>query len=281
MVDTNSLGTYIVTYNVSDAAGNAAAEVIRTVNVNSVITDVILNEGYFESGWDGWIDGGSDASRYSGSRSYEGSFSIRLRDNSSSSVMTLSDIDVTPFSQVVIDFYFYVFSMENGEDFWVQFYNGSSWTTVATYVSGSGINNNTFYNATVTLTPSQYNFAVNSGFRFRNDASANNDQIYIDQVTITGTNSAKGERNDLIVLGTLLDEGNDFKVYPNPTSGNVLNVALIETSKFTYTIKSMLGQVVAKGDSTGRVDVSKLKAGMYFIEINVGEETMTKKFIRQ
>lgn len=281
MVDTNTLGTYIVTYNVSDSAGNAAAEVIRTVNVNSVITDVILNEGYFESGWDGWIDGGSDASRYSGSRSYEGSFSIRLRDNSSSSVMTLSDIDVTPFSQVVIDFYFYVFSMENGEDFWVQFYNGSSWTTVATYVSGSGINNNTFYNATVTLTPSQYNFAVNSGFRFRNDASANNDQIYIDQVTITGTNSAKGERNDLIVLGTLLDEGNDFKVYPNPTSGNVLNVALIETSKFTYTIKSMLGQVVAKGDSTGRVDVSKLKAGMYFIEINVGEETMTKKFIRQ
>ena len=32
-VDPNVLGTYLVTYNVSDAAGNAAVEVIRTVNV--------------------------------------------------------------------------------------------------------------------------------------------------------------------------------------------------------------------------------------------------------
>ncbi|MCK0108347.1 DUF5011 domain-containing protein [Flavobacteriaceae bacterium S0825] len=33
IVDTNIAGTYIVTYNVSDAAGNAATEVVRTVNV--------------------------------------------------------------------------------------------------------------------------------------------------------------------------------------------------------------------------------------------------------
>ncbi|NRA91506.1 MAG: DUF5011 domain-containing protein, partial [Psychroserpens sp.] len=32
-VDANTLGTYVVTYNVSDAAGNAAVEVTRTVNV--------------------------------------------------------------------------------------------------------------------------------------------------------------------------------------------------------------------------------------------------------
>ena len=44
-------------------------------------SDVVLNEGYFETGWDGWVDGGSDSFRYSGTRSYEGNFSIRLRDN--------------------------------------------------------------------------------------------------------------------------------------------------------------------------------------------------------
>ena len=33
VVDTNTLGTYIVTYNVSDAAGNPAVEVTRTVNI--------------------------------------------------------------------------------------------------------------------------------------------------------------------------------------------------------------------------------------------------------
>ena len=70
-------------------------------------SDVVLHEGYFETGWDGWVDGGSDAFRYTGANSYEGNYSIRLRDNTSSSTMTLSNIDVTPYSQVVIDFYFY------------------------------------------------------------------------------------------------------------------------------------------------------------------------------
>ena len=32
-VDTSTLGTYTVTYNVSDAAGNPAAQKVRTVNV--------------------------------------------------------------------------------------------------------------------------------------------------------------------------------------------------------------------------------------------------------
>jgi len=246
-------------------------------------SDVVLNEGYFETGWDGWVDGGSDAFRYSGTRSYEGSYSIRLRDNTSTSVMTLSNIDVTPYSQVVVDFYFYVFSMENGEDFWLQFYDGSSYITAATWVRGSGIENNNFYNATVTLTPSEYNFAVNSGFRFRCDASGNQDHIYIDQVTITGTTSSRGESNSLTLMGSLNEEGIselNLKIHPNPVKGNILNVELPEGGKFEYVIKNMLGQTITKGDSNGQINVSNLEAGMYFIEVNDGDEILTKKFIR-
>ncbi|WP_298500593.1 immunoglobulin-like domain-containing protein, partial [uncultured Algibacter sp.] len=33
VVDTNTAGTYLITYNVSDAAGNPATQVVRTVNV--------------------------------------------------------------------------------------------------------------------------------------------------------------------------------------------------------------------------------------------------------
>jgi hypothetical protein len=40
-VDTNAVGTYIVTYNVSDASGNAAVEVTRTVNVVDTTLPVI------------------------------------------------------------------------------------------------------------------------------------------------------------------------------------------------------------------------------------------------
>ena len=45
-VDTNTVGSYVVTYNVSDAAGNNAVEVVRTVNVNpDVIAPVITLNG--------------------------------------------------------------------------------------------------------------------------------------------------------------------------------------------------------------------------------------------
>ena len=312
VVNTNVVGTYVVTYNVSDTAGNAAAEVTRTVNVTPAptcndgiqngdetgvdcggscepcaVSDVILNEGYFETGWDNWQDGGSDCARVSNSTyAYEGNFSIRIRDNSgTASAMTLSNIDVTPYSQVVIDFYFYVRSMENGEDFWLRYFNGSSWTTVATWERGVNINNNTFYNGTITLTPAQYAFVSNAGFRFQCDASGNNDQIYIDQVTITGTTSSRGEINQLIALNTL-DVDDDFgdqeiMVYPNPVKGNILNVKLPGNQDASYKIVNMIGQTVIEGNSISRVDVGSLDAGVYFIQVNEGEEIVTKKFIKQ
>ncbi|NNF83008.1 MAG: T9SS type A sorting domain-containing protein [Flavobacteriaceae bacterium] len=248
-------------------------------------SDVTLNQGFFETGWDGWIDGGGDCARVASTNSWEGSYSIRLRDNSGvSSSMTLNNIDASPYSQVEVDFYFYVNSMENGEDFWLRFFDGSSWTTVATWISGSGIANGNFYNATVPLTSAQYNFAVNSGFRFQCDASGNNDQIYIDQVTITGTNSAKGGEDSLVLVGSMTgftDDLEDFKLYPVPVKGDVLFAELPEHSIFDYVIKNLVGQIVLKGQSEGTINVRSLKSGLYIIEVNDGDEVMTKRFIRQ
>ncbi|MBO6881892.1 immunoglobulin-like domain-containing protein, partial [Winogradskyella sp.] len=249
-------------------------------------SNVTLNEGYFETGWDSWTDGGSDcARRLDAARSYEGEYSIRIRDNSGvASSMTLSNIDVTPFTSVEIDFYFYVLSMENGEDFWLRFFDGSSWNTVSTWTRGVNINNNTFYNATITVTPAQYNFAVNSGFRFQNDASGNNDQIFIDQVTITGiSGGGKGKGDTLEAVGYLdspeLSEF-DIKVYPNPVKGSILNVEVPSLEMFKYRIVDILGKTIASGTSQGKIDVSELDGGMYFIEVNDGDELITKKFIK-
>lgn len=248
--------------------------------------NVVLNEGYFETGWDSWIDGGSDcARRLDAARSYEGQYSIRIRDNSGvASSMTLNNIDVTSYSSIEVDFYFYVLSMENGEDFWLRFFDGSAWSTVQTWTSGTDINNNTFYNATVNITPAQYNFAVNSGFRFQNDASGNNDQIFIDQVTITGISSgARSKEDNLEVVGYLespeLAEF-DIKLYPNPIKGNVLNVEIPNLETFNYRIINIQGRTILSGTSEGKIDVSKLEGGMYFIEVNDGDETLTKKFIK-
>ena len=248
-------------------------------------SNVVLNEGFFETGWDSWIDGGNDCARVNSANSFEGNFSIRIRDNSGvASAMTLSNIDVTSFSEVEVDFYFYVESMENNEDFWLRFFDGSTWITVETWVSGGNIENNNFYNATVTIPASTYNFASNSGFRFQCDASGNGDRIFIDQVTITGiSGTSRGNNDKLVIVGSrdIVDTfEEDFKLYPNPVKGNILNIELPEGDKFTYRIIDIMGKTIMNGSSEGIINIDRLDAGIYMIEINDGEDIMMKRFVR-
>ena len=56
----------------------------------------MLLGSYFETGWDGWADGGSDCARYSGSRSYEGNYSIYIRDNSGTASAMTSPVKTDP-----------------------------------------------------------------------------------------------------------------------------------------------------------------------------------------
>ncbi|MBE9489965.1 MAG: T9SS type A sorting domain-containing protein [Bacteroidetes bacterium] len=244
----------------------------------------VLHQGFFETGWDGWLDGGNDAARYSGSNSFEGSYSIRLRDNSGiSSSMTLSSLDLTPYNQIEISFYFYANSIENGEDFWLRYHDGLSWTTVASYVSGIDFNNKTFYNATVILDAVQYNLAANGQFRFQIDASNKNDLIYIDQVTITGLGGgmARGFTNSITSINIIESNTLDFLLYPNPVKEDILNIKSKGNNNMSYRIINMVGQTILKGNLSSKINVDNLKPGMYFIELIDGEEIMTKKFIKQ
>ncbi|MFT5751089.1 MAG: bacillolysin, partial [Dokdonia sp.] len=276
-----------------DAAGNtsASSNLVTATTTGGGGSPVVLHEGYFESGWDGWADGGGDSFRYSGGRSYEGSYSIRIRDNSNSSVMTLSNVDLTGYNNVEVDFFFFPNSMENGEDFWLQYNSGSGWVTVASYVRGTDFNNNTFYNATVTLDSGSYSFPSNAQFRFRCDASNNADRIYIDAVTITANAPATLTGDGIVALSTpqgftnLNVDENEFEgeiqLYPNPTNG-LLNIEMIDANAtMTYRIVNLLGQQVKQGTLTESIDVSNLQAGMYIIEINDGEDVVNERFIKQ
>ncbi|WP_353777308.1 M43 family zinc metalloprotease [Winogradskyella sp. 3972H.M.0a.05] len=245
----------------------------------------LLHEGFFETGWDGWTDGGSDCFRYSGSRSYEGNYSIRIRDNSgTASAMTSESFNLTAYNQVEVKFYFYANSMETNEDFWLRFNNGSGWTTVATWAQGPSFNNNTFYSATVVLNDSEYNFGSNSQFRFQCDASANADQVYIDQVTITGISGSGSRQNTTELIRTLNEEvtsEEDFVLYPNPVKSQ-LNIKMLDNNDaINYRIINMLGQTVQEGKTTQIIDVENLRSGIYFLEVNDGDEVLTKKFIKE
>ncbi len=288
---------YTFSIKAKDAAGNIsiASNVVGvTTKSPTTNTSTILSQSYFESGWDNWTDGGNDCARYSGSLSYEGNRSIRLRDNSGvASSMTSQTHNLSSYDTVEIEFYFYSYSMETGEDFWLRYYDGNSWQTVETYVSGTDFENTSFYTATVVLNKANYNFANNAQFRFQNDASANADQIFIDQVTITGKTGDFSARNTIVNSKTThiryYDSGvelfeADFKTFPNPVSGDVLNIRLngSDIENVTYSIFSILGQVVAKGNLTNDyININNLNAGIYLLEINDGEEKMIQKFIKK
>ena len=291
-------------YSFSITAKDEADNVSAASNIINVTTQAIpsgpttteLSAHYFENGFDGWIDGGVDCARYSGSRSYEGNHSIRLRDNSGvASSMTSSSYNLTFYDFVEVSFHFYVYSMENGEDFWLRYYDGNSWQTIETWTRGIDIENNNFYESTIILDASTYNFVNNAQFRFQNDASGNADHIYIDQVIISGIEnggtSAKSstvKRSSTVFTKSLnTDEFNnfeeDFRIYPNPVSSN-LNVQLVskDAKNVSYRIVSLLGQVITTGNLTNNsIKVNTLKPGIYVLEINDGEDIMTRKFVKR
>ena len=204
--------------------------------------------------------------------------------------MTLGTFDMTSHNSIDVEFYFYPNSMETGEDFWLQFYDGSTWNTVASWASGTSFTNNQFYTATVTISSAEYNFPSNAQFRFRCDASGNADRVYIDQVTITADATSGFLGGDNIVAlgnpnGFVDDEGldfdGDFMMYPNPV-GSTLNVRLLDqTGEETYRIINLLGQVVSEGTLMQSIDVSRLQSGVYILEINEGEEIVTDRFIKE
>lgn len=298
----SSSTNYDIYVTASDAAANESAasntESITTLSGGGGGTPVVLSGNSFETGWEDWNDGGSDCARVnSATNAWDGNFSIRIRDNSgTASAMTSDPFDLSSYGQVDVEFYFRPVGMENGEDFWLRYFDGSTWQTVATYAAGSSFDNGSFYVATVTLNAADYNFVSNARFRFQCDASVNNDRIYIDLVTITasgtaGTSSLVASGQSIFPMGVAtldapninnlrgdLDE-NQVVLYPNPVSDelNVDYAGEINTVRIT----NLQGQEIMRFEGTDSFDVSTLASGIYIIMIE-GEGTIeTKKFLKQ
>jgi hypothetical protein len=251
----------------------------------------VLGTYDFESGgFQGWADGGSDCARYTnGTYSYGGNASIRIRDNTSSSVMSSPTFSAASYDAVEVEFFFYANSMENNEDFWVQASTngGSSYSTIATYARGANFDNGTFYSATVTV-PASNNLKI----RFRCDASGNNDQIYIDDVTVTGVSSARLHGNTITNLGAVNRGGveaietsldNEFSIFPNPAS-DILNIRMESLEGAKVQIYNVSGQLVREAvlsDSKPSISVAGLKQGIYILKAVSGGSTFTKRFVKQ
>ncbi|WP_248722594.1 choice-of-anchor D domain-containing protein [Seonamhaeicola sp. ML3] len=166
----------------------------------------VLHTADFETGMDGWTDGGTNAQRiFYASRSYSNEYSLEIRNqdavgNNASVISPL--FDFLGYDKIDFKFFFTSHNVEANEEFFIEYSNdsGSSWTTVNTYHCG---NTSTFgkdgdflygdsiiyYGRTATILDSDFSFSAGSTsqFRIRCGANETNDLIYLDNFTITGT----------------------------------------------------------------------------------------------
>lgn len=198
--------TYYYRIRSYNASGNSAYsnEVNATTSTSGGGSWTQISSENFETGWGIWNDGGSDASRYTGGTfAHQGSAALDIQDNTSTSVVTTNSLDLSAYDEVKVDFWFMSVSMESGEDFWLQISTngGSSFTTVESWAQGTDFSNNAFTSASVII--SSVTLTANTQLRFRCDASNDSDDIYIDEVVISGSGAGGG--TNIIIDGNTGD----------------------------------------------------------------------------
>jgi len=251
-------------------------------------SSVSIDSEDFEGGFGIWNDGGSDCARVNSSTySASGTRSIRLRDNTNSSVMTTDNLNLAGFEEVTISFNYTGRSMETGEDFWLQgrTSNSASYQTLSTWVSGTDFTNNVAGSETVVITG---NFTSTTRFRFRCDASSNADQVFIDDVVIEGcANSSREIEKETISLNDDVKDFSDVKVFPNPAR-DILNIAFdskvegqVQVNVLDLAGKRLMNSTESslKGSNTLSLQVGDLQGGVYYIHLNNGEKQVVKKFV--
>ncbi len=284
-------------YTQSISISNGALSTVNAaLTLTPACTYVTHNTQNFETSWGIWTDGGTDCARINNA-AFANSvpYSIQLRDNTTSSVMTTTSQNCTNYTEMKVNFSYITTSFEANEDFWLQVSTngGSTYTTVGDFNAGVEFNNGFRKNATVTI-PGP--FTANTRFRFRADASADDDQVYIDDVVITGcqpppfTNDGGSERIDSDEFATSKAPASDLydiRTGPNPTS-DFFMVQFTAQSEvpLDYFITDMTGQVVLqdrynclKGNNLLNIDLQDLAKGMYIISLRTAKSRFTQKLI--
>ena len=298
-------GTY--TFQVTKTGYNTFTQVITISNgvlttVNAALTPtpsctyVTHNSANFDASWGIWTDGGTDCARVNNA-TYANSvpYSIQLRDNTTSSVMTTSAQNCTNYTEMKVSFSYVAVSFDNvNEDFWLQISTngGSTYSTVADFNYSVEFTNGVRKNTTVTI-PGP--FTSNTRFRFRADASADDDVVYIDDVVITGCqNSFTGGGSGSIIS----DESDkfkepasdifDIKAGPNPATDfyTVQFMAQGDNIYLDYFILDMAGHVVLQnrhicneGYNLLSMDIHDLPKGTYIMRLSTDRSRFAQKLI--
>ncbi|MEW5995377.1 MAG: T9SS type A sorting domain-containing protein, partial [Candidatus Zixiibacteriota bacterium] len=274
----------------TNAYGSDTETKVNYITVTEAPSWTVITYDDFEAGWGNYTDGGLDCSRYtSGTYAYQGLCAADIQDNSgvASSFYHTVGYNVTGYTELEVEFWFIAVSMETGENFWVQYYDGSTWQTVANYVSGTNFQNNVFYNTVVTISSSVYNFPTNAQLRFMCDASANLDDVYIDEIEFRGS-GVSGASEPANNISLVPDQFSLSQNYPNPFNPTTeISFSLPTASNISLEIYNVLGQRVAvladgaysAGHHTVTWDASRHSSGVYFYRLSTEGFVQTRKML--
>ncbi len=292
-------GTYNVSLTATNSCGSDGETKVGYITVSAGSGWTVITSDNFETGFGSYTDGGTDCSRYtSTTHAHQGAAAIDIQDNTTTSLFShTATYNVTGYNTLEVSFWFKAVSMETGEDFWVQYFNGSTWQTVADYNSGTDFANNTFYNKTVTISRSTYTFPTNARIRFRCDASDNNDDVYIDEVVFRGTTAllaVPGEVPTEITSANPVPRSFGLdQNYPNPfNAGTNISFSLQQSGDVSLVVYDILGRTVrhlaagfhAEGQHTvafdGRdEDGAPLSSGVYLYRLIAPGVSQTRKMV--
>jgi hypothetical protein len=98
---------------------------------------------------------------------------------------------------------------------------------------------------------------------------------------------------DVLAINTAIDEKNDhlteINIYPNPTNNKVnLDFTTQKSTTATWVLYNELGKKVKTGskkliagNNQISINMQNIKSGIYFISLEMDEETITKQIIKQ
>ncbi len=289
--------TGYTTYNQSVTISNG---VLTTVNAaltpSTGCTYVTVNSQNFDASLGIWTDGGTDCARINNATyANSGTYSMQLRDNTTSSLMTTSSLNCASYTEMKVSFSYIAVSFDNSaEDFWLQVStNGGS-----TYVTRADLNysveftNGVRQNVTVTI-PGP--FTATTRFRFRADASDDDDQVYIDDVVITGCqvqltsdggseNITNPNTSFLTLAGTDIY---DLKSGPNPASNDYMVQFMAGSDlRMEHYLIDMTGRIVlqdqftcVEGFNQLGLDLSGVPNGTYFLRLVTDKGQVVQKLV--
>jgi hypothetical protein len=195
----------------------------------SVFSQTIVSYD-FETGLQGWIDGGSDSGLNTNSvYACNSSQSLYSKDDETLNNLTTSpSLNLSAYSSIDFSFCFIGYRLDTGEGFSVEYFNGTSWSTLKTYVLGTDFaSNNVPYEFYLTVNSG---LSSNSSFRFSSTANENNEYCYFDDVFV------KVSAPEIDVRGNNISitNGDNTPAISDHTSYGTANAGTLITR--TYTI---------------------------------------------